>query len=144
MKCVASHSKKTVRRRLRRLHNFFSFAFCFCMEIPHFECSWLIGEEICLSRSYQFSFNINAQLFLQEIAILFIYYLFIALLDLTDFQNEKPFLLCDWLFLISFSSPFYFFVLNGRLAADNGQKLNRQIWSLWLVCSIILRLKTTR
>ena len=49
----------------------------FCMEMPHFEYSWLIGEEICLSRLDQFSFNIHPQLFLQEIAILFIYLLFI-------------------------------------------------------------------
>lgn len=67
------------------------FATCFCMEMPHFECAWLIGEEICLSRLYQFSFNINPQLFLQEIAILFIYYLFIGLLDLIDLENERPF-----------------------------------------------------
>lgn len=35
-------------------------------------------------------FNIYPKLFLQEIAILFIYYLFIGLLDLIDFENEKP------------------------------------------------------
>lgn len=59
--------------------------------MPQFECGWLIGEEICLSRLYQVSFNIYPQLFLQEIAVLFIYYLFIGLLDLIDLENEKPF-----------------------------------------------------
>jgi len=63
--------------------------------MPQIEFSWLIGEEICLSRLYQFSFNIYAQLFLQEIAILFIFYLFIALLDLIDLENEKPFIPYD-------------------------------------------------
>lgn len=71
------------------------FATYFCMEMPHFEYGWLIGEEICLSRWYQFSFNIHPQLFLQEIAILFIYYLFLGLLDLIDFENEKPFIAHD-------------------------------------------------
>lgn len=61
------------------------------MKMPHFEYGSLIGEEICLSRCYQFSFNIYPQMFLQEIAILFIYYLFLGLLDLIDFGNEKPF-----------------------------------------------------
>lgn len=53
------------------------------MRMPHFECGWFIEEEICLSRCYRFSFNIKKvfyliypQMFLQEIAILFIYYLF--------------------------------------------------------------------
>lgn len=63
--------------------------------MPHFEYAWLIGEEICLSRCYQFSFNIYPKLFLQEIAILFIYYLFLGLLDLIDFENEKPFIPYD-------------------------------------------------
>lgn len=63
--------------------------------MPHFECSRLIGEEICLSRLYQFSFNIYPQLILQEIAILFIYYLFIGLLDLIDFENENLFISFD-------------------------------------------------
>lgn len=44
-------------------------------------------------------FNIYPKLFLQEIAILFIYYLFIGLLDLIDFENEKPWqTLADFLF----------------------------------------------
>lgn len=60
--------------------------------MPHFECTRLIAEEICLSRLHQFSFNIYPQMFLQEIAILFIYYLFIGLLDLIDFENEKLFI----------------------------------------------------
>lgn len=63
--------------------------------MPHFEYAWIIGEEISLSRWYQFSFNIYPQLFLQEIAILFIYYLFLGLLDFIDFENEKPFIPYD-------------------------------------------------
>lgn len=35
---------------------------------------------------------IYPQMFLQEIAILFIYYLFLVLLDLIDFGNEKSFI----------------------------------------------------
>lgn len=38
---------------------------------------------------------IYPQMFLQEIAILFIYYLFIGLLDLIDLENEKPFIPYD-------------------------------------------------
>lgn len=65
------------------------FATCVCMATLHFECAWLIGEEICLSRLYHFAFNIYPLLFLQEIAILFIYYLFWSLLDLIEHGNEK-------------------------------------------------------
>lgn len=84
----ARHFKATDDSGFRIFNNFATY---FCMEMPHFECGWLIGEEICLSRWYQFSFNIHPQLFLQEIAILFIYYLFIGLLDLIEFENEKAF-----------------------------------------------------
>lgn len=62
------------------------------MEIPHFEYGSFTEEEICLSRWYQIYFNIYPQMFLQEIAILFIYYLFHVLLDLIDFRNEKSFI----------------------------------------------------
>lgn len=87
MMCRARRFKETADLGFKSLNNFATY---FCMEMPHFEYGWLIGEEICLSRWYQFSFNIYPQLFLQEIAILFIYYLFLGLLDLIDFENEKP------------------------------------------------------
>lgn len=61
------------------------------MEIPHFEYGSFIEEEICLSRWYQVYFNIYLQMFLQEIAVLFIFYLFCVLLDLIDFGNENSF-----------------------------------------------------
>lgn len=73
------------------------------MEIPHFEYSSFIEEEICLSRWYRIYFNIYPQMFLQEIAILFIYYLFLVLLDLIDFGNEKSFVPHDIFYL----SPLY-------------------------------------
>lgn len=55
---------------------FNKFETYFYMEIPHFEYGSFSEEEICLSRWYQIYFNIYPQMFLQEIAILFIYYLF--------------------------------------------------------------------
>lgn len=71
---------------------FNKFETYFYMEIPHFEYGSFSEEEICLSRWYQIYFNIYPQMFLQEIAILFIYYLFHVLLDLIDFGNEKSFI----------------------------------------------------
>lgn len=65
------------------------------MEIPHFKYGSFIEEEICLSRCYQIYFNIYPQMFLQEIAILFIFYLFLVLLVLIEFGNEKSFISHD-------------------------------------------------
>lgn len=71
-------------------------------------------------------------MFLQEIAILFIYYLFLGLLDLIDFGNEKPFMQSD-----SFHfSPLY---THKRWAVDNGQKLDFQAWNLGVVCHLIVK-----
>ena len=76
------------------------------MEIPHFEYGSFIEEEICLSRWYQIYFNIYPQMFLQEIAILFIYYLFLVLLALIYFLNEKFFIATN----IFYFSIFYYII----------------------------------
>lgn len=51
----------------------------------------LLERKFACQDDIRVSFNIYPQLFLQEIAILFIYYLFLGLLDLIDFANEKSF-----------------------------------------------------
>lgn len=62
-------------------------------------------------------------MFLQEIAIFFIYYLFLGLLDLIDFGNEKHFIPYD----IFHSS---LLCTQEKWAVDNGQKLDSQAWKL--------------
>lgn len=78
-------------REMADFKTFNKFETYFYMEIPHFEYGSFIEEEICLSRWYQIYFNIYPQMFLQEIAVLFIFYLFCVLLDLIDFGSEKSF-----------------------------------------------------
>lgn len=83
--CV-EHFKEAPELGFKIFNNFASY---FSMEMPHFECGWLIGEEICLSRWYQFFLLIyNHSYFSRKLP----FYLFITyLLDFIDSENEKPF-----------------------------------------------------